>query len=168
MALSKPQMHSLNAGQHYLVCDIENCERNCQFYCNPCLRRMCETCKDEHLKNPDTRQHEVVLFGKRQRQLPEQKCEKHPTKDVGLLCQHCQIPICSECKTEAHQGHAVVDFYHAYSNYCAVCLDKISEIEEYFLPTTEELQKETKADASKIKKYDGENQNINDGESGIS
>ena len=105
----------------------------------------------EHLKNPDTRQHEVVLFGKRQRQLPEQKCEKHPTKDVGLLCQHCQIPICSECKTEAHQGHAVVDFYHAYSNYCAVCLDKISEIEEYFLPTTGELQKETKADASKIK-----------------
>ena len=44
-----------------------------------------------------------------------------------------------------------MDFFHAYSNYCAVCLDKISEIEEYFLPTTGELQKETKADASEIK-----------------
>lgn len=41
MAMSKPVVPDIVLeepviAQHYLVCGNGNCEKNCQFYCNPC------------------------------------------------------------------------------------------------------------------------------------
>uniref|UniRef100_K1QI21 Uncharacterized protein n=1 Tax=Magallana gigas TaxID=29159 RepID=K1QI21_MAGGI len=84
MALSK-QDESIIA-QHYLVCGTKNCERNCQIYCNDCHQPMCEQCKNEHQKSPDTKNHEMVPYQQRKIQLPVEKCEDHPTKDVDMIC----------------------------------------------------------------------------------
>ncbi|XP_066299674.1 tripartite motif-containing protein 3-like [Branchiostoma lanceolatum] len=35
------------------------------------------------------------------------KCGFHPTKDVDLFCQQCEVPICSECIGDGHPGHNV-------------------------------------------------------------
>uniref|UniRef100_K1QJY8 Uncharacterized protein n=1 Tax=Magallana gigas TaxID=29159 RepID=K1QJY8_MAGGI len=97
MALSKPvvpdtvQDESVIA-QHYLVCGTEDCERNCQFYCNDCHQPMCEQCQAKHQKSPDTKNHEMVPYQQRKIQLPVEKCEDHPTKDVDMICEDCQVP----------------------------------------------------------------------------
>lgn len=150
MALSKPQTPM--TPQHYLECETNECERNCQFYCNHCTRRLCEQCREEHLKSPASNDHEVVLFQKRKRQLPVQKCQIHLSKDIDMLCEQCQVAVCSKCATQDHQRHTFRDLETIYTVKCAECLEEISKIQEYFLPTVQDLQKEKiKMDAKEIK-----------------
>ncbi|XP_035657387.1 tripartite motif-containing protein 2-like [Branchiostoma floridae] len=35
------------------------------------------------------------------------RCGFHPTKDVDLFCQQCEVPVCSECIGDGHPGHNV-------------------------------------------------------------
>ncbi|XP_061165686.1 uncharacterized protein LOC133174601 [Saccostrea echinata] len=48
---------------------------------------MCKQCRDEHLKSPENRNHEVVLY----QQHKQQQCKIHPTKDIDMLCEECQV-----------------------------------------------------------------------------
>ncbi|XP_065921898.1 tripartite motif-containing protein 2-like [Magallana gigas] len=150
MAFSKSQIPF--TAQHYLVCGTEDCEKNCQFYCNPCHRQMCEQCRDEHQKSPDTKNHEVVPYQQRQRQLPEVKCQTHVNRYVDMLCEQCQVPVCSKCAMKDHGRHIFIDLETVYAEKCAICLNEINKIEEYFLPTSQDLLKSTKTDSTEIKK----------------
>ncbi|XP_052689282.1 uncharacterized protein LOC128167536 [Crassostrea angulata] len=138
--------------QHYLECGTEDCEKNCLFYCNPCHRPMCEQCRDEHQRSPDSKNHEVVPYRQRKRQLPEFKCLIHLNKDVDMLCEQCHVPVCSKCATKDHGGHTFIDLETVYAEKCAICLDEIKKIEEYFLPTSQDLLKSFKKDSTEIKK----------------
>ncbi|XP_062584958.1 uncharacterized protein LOC134246587 [Saccostrea cucullata] len=150
MALSKIDIP--RTAQHFLECGIEDCEGNCEFYCNPCYQRLCKQCRDEHLKRPENKNHEVVLYQQRKRQLPVEKCKIQPTKDVDMLCAECQVPVCSKCTTEQnHRGHIFTDLETIYAEKIAVFQEEISKIHEYFLPTSQDLQKEIKKDSSEIK-----------------
>ncbi|XP_062585492.1 uncharacterized protein LOC134247167 [Saccostrea cucullata] len=150
MALSKIGIP--RTAQHFLECGIEECERNCEFYCNPCHQRLCKQCRDEHLKSPEYKNHEVVLYQQRKRQLPVEKCKIHPTKDVDMLCEECQVPLCSKCVTMGdHERHKFVDLEIVYAEKFALFQQEISKIHEYFLPTSQDLQKEIKKDSSEIK-----------------
>nr|XP_034312187.1 uncharacterized protein LOC117684387 [Crassostrea gigas] len=149
MAFSKSQIPF--TAQHYLVCGTEDCEKNCLFFCNDCHQQMCEQCRDEHQKSSDTKNHEVVPYQQRKRQLPEVKCQIHVNKDVDMLCEQCQVPVCSKCATK-DGGHTFIDLETVYAEKCGVCLNKINKIEEYFLPTSQDLLKSTKKDSNEIKK----------------
>ncbi|XP_062579039.1 tripartite motif-containing protein 2-like [Saccostrea cucullata] len=150
MALSK--MDIPRAAQHFLECAIEECERNCEFYCNPCHQRLCKQCRDEHVKSPENKNHEVVLYQQRKRQLPVKKCKIHPSKDVDMFCEECQIPVCSKCVTQReHRGHVFLDLEKNYAEKFADFQEEISKTQDYFLPTSQDLQKEIKKDSSEIK-----------------
>ncbi|XP_062594055.1 tripartite motif-containing protein 2-like [Saccostrea cucullata] len=150
MALFK--MDIPQRAQHFLECGIEECERNCEFYCNLCHQRLCKQCSEEHLKSPENKNHEVVLYQQRKRQLPVEKCKIHPTKDVDMLCEECQVPVCSKCATQSkHRGHIFTDLETIYAEKYAVFQKEIFKIHEYFLPTSQDLQKEIKRDAVEIK-----------------
>ena len=124
MAMSKPGTQ--DAGQIYLVCNTEGCEKNCQFNCNACHQEMCEECRDEHRKNPDNRSHEVVPYPQRGHQLPKEKYKQHPTKYIDMYCDDCNIPLCSKCCTMPdHLRHKLVDLETIYSENCAECQGKI-------------------------------------------
>ncbi|XP_052684803.1 uncharacterized protein LOC128164825 [Crassostrea angulata] len=139
--------------QHYLECGTEDCENNCQFYCNPCHRQLCEQCRDKHQKSPDTKKHEVVPFLQHKRHLPVDKCKLHPTRNADILCNECNIPLCSKCTTmEDHFGHKFVDMEDIDAEKFAFCLEEISKIQEYFLPTSKELKTETDEDGKEVKK----------------
>ncbi|XP_052685924.1 tripartite motif-containing protein 2-like [Crassostrea angulata] len=150
MALSESQIPP--DAQHYLVCGIEDCERNCQFYCNPCHQPMCEQCKDEHQKSPKTKNHEVVPYRQRKHQIPVVKCSDHPTKDIDILCDECNVPLCSKCSTmHVHKGHSFTDLETIYTEKSVACRQEIQKIQTYFMPTAKTLQKEIKMDATEIK-----------------
>lgn len=143
----------VTSAQHYLECGNEGCGKNCQFYCNPCHRKLCEECKDEHQRNPMTKPHEVVLFNQRKRQLPVKKCTLHPTRNIDILCKECNVPLCSKCSTmEKHQGHTFNDLEDIFAGKFESNSKKISEIQGYFLATAQDLKKETEEDGKEIKK----------------
>uniref|UniRef100_A0A8W8LMU5 B box-type domain-containing protein n=1 Tax=Magallana gigas TaxID=29159 RepID=A0A8W8LMU5_MAGGI len=151
MALSESQIPP--DAQHYLVCGTEDCEKNCQFYCNECHHPMCEQCRDEHQKSPETKDHEVVPYKQRKRQLPMQKCKIHPTKDIDLLCEECQIPLCSKCATtKEHRGHVFTDLEMVFTEKCSSCNAEITKIRSYFEPTSQDLKQEIARDVTEIKK----------------
>ncbi|XP_052679039.1 uncharacterized protein LOC128159861 [Crassostrea angulata] len=151
MALSESQIPP--DAQHYLVCGTEDCEKNCQFYCNECHHPMCEQCRDEHQKSPETKDHEVVPYKQRKRQLPMQKCKIHPTKDINLLCEECKIPLCSKCGTTTkHRGHLFTDLEMVFTEKCSSCHAEITKIRSYFEPTSQDLKREIRRDVTEIKK----------------
>nr|XP_034313595.1 E3 ubiquitin-protein ligase TRIM71-like [Crassostrea gigas] len=150
MALSESQIPP--DAQHYLVCGIEDCERNCQFYCNPCHQPMCEECKDTHQKSPKTKNHDVVPYRQRKQQIPVEKCSDHPTKDIDILCDECNVPLCSKCSTmPVHKGHSFTDLETIYTEKSVACRQEVQKIQTYFMPTAKDLQKEIKMDATEIK-----------------
>ncbi|XP_061192361.1 uncharacterized protein LOC133200590 [Saccostrea echinata] len=149
MALSK--MDIPRRAQHFLECGMEECERNCEFYCNPCHQRLCKQCRDEHLKSQENKNHEVVLYQQRKRQHPVEKCKIHTTKDIDMLCEECQVPVCCKCVTQReHRGHIFNDLETIFAEKYAVIQEEISKIQEYFLSTSQDLQKEIKKDSSEI------------------
>ncbi|XP_065921362.1 tripartite motif-containing protein 3 [Magallana gigas] len=139
--------------QHYLVCGTEDCKRNCQFYCNPCHQRLCERCRDEHQKSPDTKEHEVVTYKQRKPQLPEEKCNLHPKRNVEILCKECNVPLCAKCIfMKEHTGHQLDDLEEKYAEKVAFCRSEISKIQDYYLSTSQGLKKEIREDVTEIKK----------------
>nr|XP_022341637.1 tripartite motif-containing protein 2-like [Crassostrea virginica] len=139
--------------QHYLVCGTEDCQKNGQFYCNDCHRPLCEQCRDEHLKSPKTKIHEIVLYRYRNQQLPVEKCEIHPKRNVDMFCKECQIPLCSKCSTRKdHHGHKFDDLEEIYTEKYTLQQTEFSKIQKFFLPTTQELKKNIDEDATEVKK----------------
>nr|XP_022300958.1 uncharacterized protein LOC111109168 [Crassostrea virginica] len=141
------------AMQHYLVCGTEDCQKNGQFYCNACHRPLCEQCRDKHKKSPNSKNHEIVLYRHRKHQLPVELCQDHPTRNKELFCRECSIPICSKCSTmKEHKGHDIDDLEEIYADKYAVWQGEFSNIQKYFLPTTNSLKSDIEEDVTEIKK----------------
>ena len=139
------------AMQHYLVCDTEDCQENGQFYCNACHRSLCEPCRDQHQKIPNTKTHEIVLYRHRKHQLSMEICQDHPTRNQELLCREGSIPICSKCLTmKEHKGHDIEDLEEIYADKYAVWQGEFSKIQKYFLPTTNSLKSDIEENLSLI------------------
>ena len=140
------------AGQHYLVCGTEECQENGQFYCNDCHLPLCEKCRDDHLKNPDTKSHEIVPYRYRKQRLSVEKCKHHPTRNIDIFCQECQIALCLKCFTKEHKGHEFDDLEEIYEEKYALWQGEFSNIQKYFLPTTQGLKTDIEEDVTEIKK----------------
>ncbi|XP_061167599.1 protein PML-like [Saccostrea echinata] len=150
MAFSKPKIPG--TAQHFLECGSEDCVRNCEFYCNSCHQQMCKQCRDQHLKSKKNKNHEVVLYQHRRRQLPVEKCKIHPTKEIDILCKECNVPLCSKCSTmQEHHGHIFTDLETIYTDKFELCQKEISKIHNYFIPTSQDLQREVQEDATEVK-----------------
>nr|XP_022297079.1 uncharacterized protein LOC111106631 [Crassostrea virginica] len=141
------------AMQHVLVCGAEDCQKNGQFYCNACHRPLCEQCKDQHEKSPNTKTHEIVLYRHHKHQLPMEKCQHHPTRNKELFCRECSIPLCSKCSImKEHKGHDIDDLEEIYADKYAVWQGEFSKIQKYFLPSTKDLKADIEEDVTEIKK----------------
>ncbi|XP_052677541.1 uncharacterized protein LOC128158649 [Crassostrea angulata] len=151
MALSESQIPP--DAQHYLVCGTEDCKKNCQFYCNDCHQPMCEQCRDEHQKNKKTKNHEVVPYKQRKRKIPAEKCKIHSTKDIDLLCEQCQIPLCSKCTAKKeHRGHVFTDLGIVFAEKVLQYQEEIDKIRNYFEPVSHDVKIEIAGDVTEIKK----------------
>lgn len=151
MASSENQV-LINA-QHFLECGNEGCKQNCLFHCDLCNRRLCEQCREEHQKSPKTKNHAIRPNHRGKSWHPVEKCRYHGDKVTDTFCEECQAPICAKCAIQDHHGHAFVDLETVYSEKVALCSAKISQINKYFLPTTQDQKTRLKEDANEIKTY---------------
>ena len=132
--------------QHYLVCGNEDCQENGH-------QPLCEHWKNEHVKSQKTSLHEVVFYRHRKHQLPVEKCNLHPTRNIDLFCKECKIAICSKCSTlEDHQGHKLDEYEEIYAEKYALQQGKFPKIQKFFLPTSFDLKTKIEMDATKIRK----------------
>eukprot|EP00058_Branchiostoma_floridae_P021888 XP_002607378.1 hypothetical protein BRAFLDRAFT_69791 [Branchiostoma floridae] len=51
-------------------------------------------------------QNQVTLSGEtREQPQSGNRCSLHPSEEVKLYCKQCNVPVCSECCEEGHDGH---------------------------------------------------------------
>nr|XP_034312077.1 uncharacterized protein LOC117684374 [Crassostrea gigas] len=91
------------------------------------------------------------FYRQRQHQLPVEQCKDHPTRNIDMLCEDCQIPVCSKCVIQDHQKHTLNDLETIYSEKFTLCLDEIYRIHHYFIPTSQDMQKVIMKDTKEIK-----------------
>lgn len=120
------------AAEHCLECGALDCEEVCPFYCNPCHQRLCEEGRNQI--SPDTMSYD--------HQIPVEKCKLHPTRFADILCNECNIPLCSKCSTmKDHRGHIFNDPGETYAEKIALCHNAISKIQRNYLQTFHYLKK---------------------------
>nr|XP_022343362.1 uncharacterized protein LOC111136647 isoform X2 [Crassostrea virginica] len=150
--MSEPSDKQASA-QYYLICGTEDCETDCQLYCRDCHRPLCEQCKDEHLKSPVTKNHEIVLYVPCKDQRRMEKRKRNPTQNSDIFRRNGKLPVCLNCFTkEDHQDERCDNIEEIYEEKYALWQSKISKIKTYFLPTSQGLKTDIENDATKIKK----------------
>ena len=67
------------------------------------------------------------------------KCSTHPTKQCELLCEQCEIPICSSSiSLGIHKGHKPVDIFADLESKKEVLRKDLEELEKTILPKDQE------------------------------
>ena len=142
-----------DSGQYYLVCGTEDCETDSQLYCRDCHLPLCEQCKDEHLKSPDTNNHKIVLYKPCEHQIRKEKRKHNPRPFFDIFCRNGKIPLCLKCFTkEDHQNDRCNHFEEIHAEKYALWQSKISKVKTYFLPIAQGLKTDIENDATEIKK----------------
>nr|XP_022346154.1 uncharacterized protein LOC111138466 isoform X2 [Crassostrea virginica] len=122
----------INAFQHYVDC--ETCGRYSDFYCNACHQRMCDNCREDHLRNPDNISHKVTKYRERKMRFLSNPCKLHPTNKMVLCCKKCQKAICAICTTKEHEGHGFLDIEEVCTEKFRARFEDIRNIRDNVLP----------------------------------
>ncbi|XP_062596338.1 uncharacterized protein LOC134257761, partial [Saccostrea cucullata] len=124
-----------DTAQHFIECDTESCRNFSEYYCNACHQRICDQCKQRHLEQNSG--HDIVLYRERKRKLPSEKCRIHPTQDIDVHCDVCQVPVCSSCFSQHHSDHNKSDLETIYNDIVQQCQKEITEIWKKIIPGAE-------------------------------
>ena len=96
-------------------CKLRQCSRcpeNTIFRCTSCHQDLCKKCKEEHVIDLDTKEHDVVIYHETFSTYKIEICAKHPDSAYEKFCLTCQVPFCFQC-TE-HNLHRHLDIKQAY------------------------------------------------------
>ena len=87
-----------------ITCD---CGNPSEHHCSTCGKNLCNTCKQTHLQNNDTRRHSVVEYTEKLTpgNLLSLLCHNHDENECVYWCQICDKAACIDCVTDSHRGH---------------------------------------------------------------
>ncbi|XP_062610181.1 uncharacterized protein LOC134271961 [Saccostrea cucullata] len=89
------------------------CQGDTEFYCNTCEYDLCLLCKERHVIDLDTKNHDVVIYREKYKYIYSQEtCVKHPESIYIFFCYSCKLPFCFKCR--GHVNHALMDIGTAY------------------------------------------------------
>eukprot|EP00105_Crassostrea_gigas_P042588 XP_019926736.1 PREDICTED: uncharacterized protein LOC105337630 isoform X2 [Crassostrea gigas] len=97
-------------------CRVHQCSKcpgDTAYYCVSCPCDLCPQCKEKHVKDLKTIDHDVVSHRDKIIYIPTQEiCVRHPSHIYIKYCEHCQVPACKNCQT--HRRHKQIDVKTAY------------------------------------------------------
>lgn len=103
------------ASYPYRVHRCSKCPGDTQYYCESCPRNMCPQCKENHLTDLKTIDHNVLTYRDKVNHIPTQEsCLRHPSKVYRMYCEPCQVPACGYCQN--HKKHSMKNVKTAYKN----------------------------------------------------
>ena len=115
-----------------------------KFHCNTCGSALCPSCKTCHLKDRDTRHHDVVPYANKlnPNYLTGLLCHTHKTDAPEYWCDTCGVPICGSCITEQHKGHQFSRLTAILSDKRDAMLAEMKQIRDNTVKQWEEVLKE--------------------------
>nr|XP_034309971.1 uncharacterized protein LOC105327789 [Crassostrea gigas] len=88
-------------------CKVHRCSKcpgDTEYYCVSCPCDLCPQCKDNHVKDLQTIDHDVVSHRDKINYIPTQEiCVRHPSHVYIKYCEPCQVPVCYHCTQ--HRNH---------------------------------------------------------------
>lgn len=97
-------------------CRIKQCSKckgDTEFFCQSCLYHLCLQCKDNHVYDLKTIDHDVVVYHEKYNCFANQEfCVRHPTRVYEMYCEPCELPVCYHCRK--HRNHKKLDVRSAY------------------------------------------------------
>ncbi|XP_065929650.1 uncharacterized protein [Magallana gigas] len=109
-------------------CKVHQCSKcpgDTEYYCVSCPCDLCPQCKENHVLDLQTIDHDVVSHRDKINFIPTQEiCVRHPSHVYTKYCEPCQVPVCNSCsENQSHrfrsflfgQGqHEIMDIQVAY------------------------------------------------------
>uniref|UniRef100_K1QAL4 Tripartite motif-containing protein 3 n=1 Tax=Magallana gigas TaxID=29159 RepID=K1QAL4_MAGGI len=97
----------------YRVNQCSNCLGDTKYYCVSCPCDLCPKCKENHVKDLKTLDHDVVSHRDKSNYIPTQDiCVRHPSHVYRKYCEPCGLPVCYHCRK--HRTHRQKDLTTAY------------------------------------------------------
>nr|XP_034309439.1 uncharacterized protein LOC117683733 [Crassostrea gigas] len=96
------------ASTPYKVHQCSKCPGDTEYYCVSCSCDLCPQCKENHVKDLKTIDHDVVSHRDKINYIPTQEiCVRHPNHVYKKYCEPCQVPVCYHCRK--HRNHRQLD-----------------------------------------------------------
>nr|XP_011445835.3 uncharacterized protein LOC105341171 [Crassostrea gigas] len=97
-------------------CKVHQCSKcpgDTEYYCISCPCDLCPQCKENHVKDLQTIDHNVVSHRDKINYIPTQEiCLRHPSHVYIKYCEPCQVPVCYHCKE--HINHRQLEVGTSY------------------------------------------------------
>eukprot|EP00105_Crassostrea_gigas_P034189 XP_019918337.1 PREDICTED: uncharacterized protein LOC105317290 [Crassostrea gigas] len=101
------------ASSTYRIHKCSKCPGDTGYHCVSCPCDLCPQCKENHVKDLNTIDHDVVSHRDKINYIPtEEICVGHPSKVYVNYCEPCKLPVCFHCRK--HRNHRQVDVNRAY------------------------------------------------------
>ncbi|XP_052693110.1 uncharacterized protein LOC128171369 [Crassostrea angulata] len=101
------------ASSPYKVHQCSKCPGDTAYHCVSCPCDLCPQCKENHVKDLQTIDHDVVSHRDKINYIPTQEiCVRHPSHVYTKYCEPCQVPVCFHCRK--HRTHRQLDVKTAY------------------------------------------------------
>nr|XP_034320812.1 uncharacterized protein LOC117687782 isoform X2 [Crassostrea gigas] len=99
----------------YSVRQCSECPGDTAYHCVSCPCDLCPQCKENHVKDLKTIDHDVVSHRDKINYIPAQEiCVRHPSKFYKMYCELCELPFCYHCRK--HREHKISDLREPYLN----------------------------------------------------
>ncbi|XP_052692433.1 uncharacterized protein LOC128170711 isoform X2 [Crassostrea angulata] len=86
---------NITASSPYRVHLCSKCPGDTAYYCVSCPCDLCPQCKENHVKDLQTIDHDVVSHRDKINYIPTQEiCVRHPSHVYTKYCEPCQVPVC--------------------------------------------------------------------------
>lgn len=100
------------ASTQYLVHSCSMCAGDAEYFCASCSCDLCFHCRENHVNNLKTIDHNVVIRKKYHYMPIQELCMTHPGKAYKKYCERCELPVCNRCRK--HRNHRQVVLKKAY------------------------------------------------------
>lgn len=96
----------------YSIHQCSLCPGDKSFFCESCRIDLCPLCKENHVQDLKTKDHNVMTYrDKKNSTLIQEICAIH-AYIYGIYCESCELPICSYCTD--HRKHKLLNIKTAY------------------------------------------------------
>nr|XP_034308421.1 uncharacterized protein LOC105332837 [Crassostrea gigas]XP_034308422.1 uncharacterized protein LOC105332837 [Crassostrea gigas]XP_034308423.1 uncharacterized protein LOC105332837 [Crassostrea gigas]XP_034308424.1 uncharacterized protein LOC105332837 [Crassostrea gigas]XP_034308425.1 uncharacterized protein LOC105332837 [Crassostrea gigas]XP_034308426.1 uncharacterized protein LOC105332837 [Crassostrea gigas]XP_034308427.1 uncharacterized protein LOC105332837 [Crassostrea gigas]XP_03430842 len=93
-------------------CKVHQCSKcpgDTEYYCVSCPCDLCPQCKENHVKDLLTIDHDVVSHRDKINYIPTQEiCVRHTSHVYTKYCEPCQVPVCYHCRKHRNHRQSVV------------------------------------------------------------
>lgn len=108
--------HSMANPSPYATRQCSKCQGDTKFICTSCRRDLCSSCKEEHVIDINTIDHNVMIFRRKMTSSPiQENCAIHTDNVYDKYCETCELPMCSSCS--GHTEHKKSDIKSLYDSH---------------------------------------------------